>query len=138
VLQLRPESAGEIRLKSAEPREYPEIHPNYLATALDQQTIVEGIRVARRICRHEPVKDMITEEHAPGCAIADDDYDGLLNWARDTATTIYHPTGTCKMGKTPWRWSMNASRYAASATSAWRIVQSCRKLCLAIPMPLPS
>jgi choline dehydrogenase len=98
VLQLRPESAGEIRLKSAEPREYPEIHPNYLATALDQETIVEGIRVARRICRHGPVKDMITEEHAPGCAIADDDYDGLLNWARDTATTIYHPTGTCKMG----------------------------------------
>lgn len=98
VLQLRPQSAGEIRLKSAEPREYPEIHPNYLATALDQETIVEGIRVARRICRHGPVKDMITEEHAPGCAIADDDYDGLLNWARDTATTIYHPTGTCKMG----------------------------------------
>jgi choline dehydrogenase len=98
VLQLRPESAGEIRLKSAEPREYPEIHPNYLATALDQETIVEGIRVARRICRHGPVKDIITEEHAPGCAISDDDYDGLLNWARDTATTIYHPTGTCKMG----------------------------------------
>jgi choline dehydrogenase len=99
VLQLRPESAGEIRLKSAEPRDHPEIHPNYLSTALDQQTIVEGIRVARRICRHEPVSSMITEEHAPGCAIADDDHDGLLKWARDTATTIYHPTGTCKMGQ---------------------------------------
>ena len=37
-------------------------------------------------------------EHGPGDHIADDDYDGLLNWARQTSTTIYHPTGTCKMG----------------------------------------
>ena len=37
-------------------------------------------------------------EHAPGPQVSDDDYDGLLDWARDTATTIYHPTGTCRMG----------------------------------------
>lgn len=98
VLQLRPESAGELKLTSADVRDHPAIHPNYLSTRLDQETLVDGIRVARQICRHAPVKAMITEEHAPGCTIADDDYDGLLNWARDTATTIYHPTGTCKMG----------------------------------------
>ena len=98
VLQMRPESAGELLLKSANPNDHPDIHPNYLATQLDQETIVEGIRIARRICRQSPVADAITEEHAPGTAIADDDYEGLLNWARDTATTIYHPTGTCKMG----------------------------------------
>jgi choline dehydrogenase len=98
VLQLRPERAGHIELQSAKMTDYPKIHPNYLATATDQQTIVDGIRIARKICRTNPVSDVITEEHAPGEVIRDDDYAGLLNWARDTATTIYHPTGTCKMG----------------------------------------
>jgi choline dehydrogenase len=98
VLQLRPESAGEIRLKSAAPEQHPAIHPNYLATQLDRDTIVEGIRISRRICRQKPVSDLITEEHAPGTVVSDEDYDGLLDWARNTATTIYHPTGTCKMG----------------------------------------
>jgi choline dehydrogenase len=41
----------------------------------------------------------VTEEHAPGKNIGRDDTDAILNWARDTATTIYHPTGTCKMGQ---------------------------------------
>ena len=101
VLQLRPESTGEIRLRSARVEDHPLIHPNYLATPLDQQTIVEGIRMARRICRHAPVADLITEEHAPGKVVPDEDFDGLLDWARRTATTIYHPTGTCKMGPDP-------------------------------------
>lgn len=57
--------------------------------------------MARRICRHAPVAGLITEEHAPGKAVPDEDFDGLLKWARDTATTIYHPTGTCKMGSDP-------------------------------------
>ena len=99
VLQLRPESAGHIRLKSANMQDYPEIHPNYLATETDQRTIVEGIRIARRIARTEPVASAITEEFAPGPGVADDDYDALLDWARNNATTIYHPTGTCKMGQ---------------------------------------
>ncbi len=99
VLQLRPESTGEIRLASGNFRDHPLIHPNYLSSPRDQQTIVEGIRVARRICRQDPVKSLITEEHAPGRHICDEDEDGLLEWARNTATTIYHPTGTCKMGQ---------------------------------------
>ncbi len=101
VLQLRPESAGELRLKSADIRDYPALHPNYLATQTDRETIVEGIRITRRICRFNPVSDLITEEHAPGESIDDSDFDALLDWARNTATTIYHPTGTCKMGTGP-------------------------------------
>ena len=86
VLQLRPESAGELRLKSSSPEDYPAIHPNYLATRKDQETIVEGIRMARRIARAEPLKSLIIEEHDPGRTVSDDDYDGLLDWARSTAT----------------------------------------------------
>ncbi len=98
VLQLRPESTGEVRLKSADPGQHPAIHPNYLSTPTDQQTIVQGIRVARTICRQSAVAGLITEECKPGVQIADDDDEALLDWARNTATTIYHPTGTCRMG----------------------------------------
>ncbi|MEM9330425.1 MAG: choline dehydrogenase [Pseudomonadota bacterium] len=101
VLQMRPESAGHLALTSSDMRDYPKIHPNYLSTKLDCDTLVEGIRIARKIARCEPLKSIITESHGPRDEISDDDYDGLLNWARDTSTTIYHPTGTCKMGNDP-------------------------------------
>ena len=99
VLQLRPQSTGEILLKSSNIRDYPAIHPNYLSDPLDQKTIVEGIRIARRICRQSPISEMIKSEHSPGPEVIDEDYQNLLNWARETSTTIYHPTGTCKMGQ---------------------------------------
>jgi choline dehydrogenase len=99
VLQLRPESVGHLELVSADAADYPAIYPNYLATKTDCDTIVAGIKIAREICRTEPVKSMITEEYAPGASVADDDDESILEWARNTATTIYHPTGTCKMGQ---------------------------------------
>jgi len=101
VLQLRPESTGHLALKSSSMQDHPEIHPNYLATDTDQRTIVKGIQIARKIARHQPLKSHISEEHAPGASVALDDEAGTLNWARNTATTIYHPTGTCKMGADP-------------------------------------
>lgn len=101
VLQLRPESTGSIRLRSADPRDAAEIHPNYLATDLDQRTIVKGIQIARKIATHAPVRDFITEEYAPGREVAFEDEAATLEWARNTAVTIYHPTGTCKMGSDP-------------------------------------
>ncbi|MEQ8655348.1 MAG: choline dehydrogenase [Kiloniellales bacterium] len=96
VCQLRPESRGEIRLKSADPKDYPTIHPNYLATETDCATIVEGIKIARNIAALPPLASKISEEFRPGPDVEGDD--ALLQWARDSATTIYHPTGTCRMG----------------------------------------
>lgn len=99
VLQLRPESTGHIALKSANWRDHPAIHPNYLATETDQRTTVKGIQVARKIAQHSPLKEHIIEEFSPGRDVEFDDYEGTLEWARQTAVTIYHPTGTCKMGQ---------------------------------------
>lgn len=96
VCQLRPESRGTIRLKSADPAAYPAIHPNYLATPTDCATIVAGIKVARDIAAQTPLRQRITEEFRPGPAVQGDE--ALLDWARRSATTIYHPTGTCAMG----------------------------------------
>ena len=101
VLQLRPESAGHLTLRSADMNDHPAIHPNYLATETDCRTIVKGIQIARMIARTEPLKSRITEEHAPGSDVAMEDEEATLAWARQSAVTIYHPTGTCKMGTDP-------------------------------------
>jgi len=97
VCQLRPESRGHLELSSPNPADYPLIHPNYLATPLDQQTMVEGVKIARQIAEAEPLKSSISSEHAPGVDVQSDDE--LLEWVRNTSTTIYHPTGTCRMGQ---------------------------------------
>ena len=96
---MRPESTGRIVLRSASPYDYPAIYPNYLATKTDCDTLVAGIKIARDICDYAPLKDLVTEEHAPGVGVGRDDDEAVLDWARSTATTIYHPTGTCKMGQ---------------------------------------
>ena len=101
VLQMRPESAGHLSLKSANMDDHPDIHPNYLATETDQRTIVKGIQIARKIAQVEPLKAHISEEYAPGNGVAMDDYDATLDWVQGTAVTIYNPTGTCKMGSDP-------------------------------------
>jgi len=60
---------------------------------------VRGLKITRQICRTDPVKSMITEEFSPSASINDNDDEALLDWARSHSTTIYHPTGTCKMGQ---------------------------------------
>ena len=98
VCQLRPESKGEIRLSSGKPRDYPKIIPKYLSTKTDCDTIVEGVNIARRIARHAPLTSKISEEFRPNPDLPMDDYDQTLDWARNNTASIYHPTGTCKMG----------------------------------------
>ena len=98
VCQLRPESKGEIRLQSKDGKQYPKIIPNYLSTETDCRTIVDGVNIARRIARHAPLTSKISEEYRPHADLPMDDYDATLDWARNNTASIYHPTGTCKMG----------------------------------------
>ena len=76
----------------------PKIIPNYLSTKTDCDTIVEGVNIARRIARHAPVSSKISEEFRPHADLDINDYDATLDWARNNTASIYHPTGTCKMG----------------------------------------
>lgn len=96
VCQLRPESRGTIMLRSADPSAPPLIRPNYLATQTDRDTIVAGVEIARRIALTEPLASAISEEFRPAPDVQG--YDEVLAWARANSTTIYHPTGTCRMG----------------------------------------
>jgi len=98
VCQLRPESRGEIRLASPKAADHPVIRPNYLSTEADCRTIVAGVKIARRIARHDPLAGKIAEEFRPTRDLPLDDFDGTLDWARNNSASIYHPTGTCRMG----------------------------------------
>lgn len=98
VCQLRPESRGELRLDGPDARSKIKIHPNYLSTEGDCATIVEGVKIARRIAQHAPLSSKISEEFRPTSALDLDDDAGTLDWARNNSVSIYHPTGTCKMG----------------------------------------
>lgn len=98
VCQLRPESRGVIELRSGNVADKPRIYTNYLSTATDCQTIVAGVNIARTIARQSPLNQMISEEFRPDQSLDMDDFDGTLDWARNHSTTIYHPTGTCRMG----------------------------------------
>lgn len=97
ICQLRPESRGYIRIKSRDPLETPEIQPNYLATDLDRRTAVAGVKAARRIAQSGSMAPYVKKEVKPGPA-ADTDEE-LLEFCRDNGATIFHPSGTCKMGK---------------------------------------
>ena len=97
--QARPESRGEVLLGSADPLAYPKIQPNYLATETDCSTTVAGMKLVRRVVGEKPLAGVIASEYAPGGQSASDDE--LLDAARRTGQTIYHPVGTAKMGSDP-------------------------------------
>ncbi|MEL6723390.1 MAG: choline dehydrogenase [Pseudomonadota bacterium] len=94
--QLRPESRGSVHVKSAQHDAHPSIRPNYLSDPLDQQTAVAGLRWARELAAQPALAKYIEHELEPGDALQSDEE--LLEFARETGGTIYHPVGTCKMG----------------------------------------
>jgi choline dehydrogenase len=97
--QLRPESRGTITLASRDPREKARIQANYLSTETDRRCMVEGVKLARRLAATKAMQPWIESEVNPGEAIASDDE--VLDWIRRSGGTIYHPSGTCRMGGDP-------------------------------------
>ena len=97
VCQLRPESRGDITLRSADPREHPRIVANYLSTDYDRRVLIEGLRLARRICKAPSLAKHVEREIEPGSDRIDDE--ALLQHIRERASTIFHPTSTCRMGQ---------------------------------------
>ena len=96
VYQLRPESRGEIRLKSANSQDPPAMIPNYLATETDRRTITDGLMLGRRILATPHMHHYVAEEFLPGPAVVTDAQ--MLEHARNCGGTVFHPTSTCKMG----------------------------------------
>ncbi len=99
VCQLRPESRGTVRIRSTDPFEPPAMRPNYLSTELDRRCAVAGVRLARALAATASLQPYVAEEYRPGPAAESDDE--LLEFARNSGATIFHPSGTCKMGADP-------------------------------------
>ena len=97
--QLRPESRGQIKLKSANPADPPAVYPNYLAAETDQRTIVAGLKLCRRLLASPRLERFVESEFQPGPAVESDEQ--LLDYVRRRGGTVYHPTSTCKMGDDP-------------------------------------
>ncbi len=94
--QQRPESAGFVRARSADPYEHPEIQANYLAAEKDRRTLLAALKLSRRLFQTRPFAPYVAEERWPGPARQTDEE--LLQHARQTGNTAYHPMGTCRMG----------------------------------------
>jgi choline dehydrogenase-like flavoprotein len=99
VCQLRPESRGSLRIRSADPTEPPEIRINYLASEVDRTANVEGLKILRKILHAPALAPYVVEEIDPGNKVVSDE--ALLAYCRARGTTIYHPTSTCRMGNDP-------------------------------------
>ena len=94
--QVRPESRGWIRIKSADPTVYPSIQPNYLSDPLDREVIVAGLKWARKIAAQPALRPYVQGGLMPADTLTTDAE--LLDYARNNGATIYHPVGTCQMG----------------------------------------
>jgi choline dehydrogenase len=99
VCQLRPESRGSVRITAADPAARPEIRMNYLTAENDRATMLAGLKKLRAIMHAPPLKPYFAAEVEPGAEAVSDD--ALMAHVRNKASTVYHPTSTCRMGSDP-------------------------------------
>jgi choline dehydrogenase len=92
----RPLSRGEVTLASPNPLDRPIINPNYLSDPDDMRCAIAGVRWNLRILYSEAFDDIRGEEVAPGAHLRNDEE--IESFVRRTASTTWHPAGTCKMG----------------------------------------
>ncbi len=96
VVLLHPASRGRIALASNDPAVPVRIRANYLQAPGDAQTLLAGVRVARRVLAQEALEKFRSEEIAPGSKLGSDSE--LLQYIRSVGSTLHHAAGTCRMG----------------------------------------
>ncbi|MCX7256211.1 MAG: GMC family oxidoreductase N-terminal domain-containing protein, partial [Polaromonas sp.] len=97
VCNLNPTSRGSVQIKSGDFADAPAIAPNYLSTPEDRQVAADSLRVTRHIVSQRALAPFQPEEFKPGVQFQSDEE--LARLAGDIATTIFHPVGTTKMGR---------------------------------------
>ena len=93
---LRPESRGELTLKSADPQTPPAMQPNYMSEEYDRRMMLECVRLSREIFAQAAFQPFVGEELLPGSDAQSEE--AVSKFIRKKAESIYHPIGTCKMG----------------------------------------
>jgi 4-pyridoxate dehydrogenase len=94
IIMLHPESRGELTLASANPATPIRIRQNFMSTEHEWQTLRAGVRLMRDIMNQPPMQPFIADNLTP--VNSDTEIDTLI---RNTAITLHHPLGTCKMGR---------------------------------------
>ncbi len=97
VCNLRPTARGTVQIKSPDPLQQPAISPNYLSTPEDRQVAADSLKWNRRIAAMPALAPYKPEEFLPGPRYQSDEE--LAIAAGNIGTTIFHPVGTCKMGR---------------------------------------
>jgi choline dehydrogenase-like flavoprotein len=97
VAFTQPKSRGKLLLKSADPKQTPDMNANYLSVPSDEEGLLAGMKLMRKIFATEPLRSMVLAEDAPGDTVRTDDE--LREYLHATGSTFCHPSGTCKMGQ---------------------------------------
>lgn len=96
ICNLRPSSRGSVSVRSSDPLAAPRIDPRYLSTEQDRQLAAKAIEITREIARQDSARHFNPREIKPGTELSSPAE--LARAAGDIATTIFHPSCTCKMG----------------------------------------
>lgn len=120
VCQLRPSSRGTVQLRGADPFEAPAMQPNYLSTELDRRMTVAAVKYARRLAATEPLAGLMKREFRPGPDVRSEDE--ILHFCREYGATIFHPSGTAKMGPRSDPMAVVDERLRVHGVSGLRVV----------------
>jgi choline dehydrogenase len=96
VCKLRPESRGTLEIRSNNVADAPLIRPNLLEREADVATMLDGVKLLRKLAATPALSRWINTERDPGPECASDDQ--LIDYVRAKGFTVYHPVGTCRMG----------------------------------------
>ncbi len=122
VCNLNPTSRGTVKIRSADYRDAPAIAPNYLSTTEDRQVAADSLRVTRRIVSQSALARYKPEEIKPGPQYETDEQ--LVRVAGDIASTIFHPVGTTRMGRTDDPMAVVDSHLRVRGLSGLRVVDA--------------
>lgn len=122
VWQHRPDSRGQVRIRSADPLQDPVILANYLADERDQQTLVRGIRLARRLLQSQALAPYFDSEALPGPLCESDSE--LLDFARRFGVSSYHVNGTARMGPAGDKYAVVDAQLRVHGVENLRVIDS--------------
>ena len=120
----RAKSEGVVRLKSADPADPPSIDFRYFTDSegYDERIMIEGIRLSRRLAAQEAMKPWAARELAPGPEVQSNEE--IAEYIRKTHNTVYHPAGTCRMGREGDEMAVVDSELRVRGTSGLRIADA--------------
>ena len=105
----KPYSRGQVELRSADPADQPIVQPRYLECRSDIEALLDGIGLGLEIARTAPLKDLCSDAApfaVPDATRPDNRVPvparggpALMDFVRSNATTVWHPVGTCRMGR---------------------------------------